>query len=98
MRQEERLRSISHEAWVAPAGVGQKTGTLIGTMLAGGWEKIFHDSQLAIDRDGTILHGAFSAEKGDRTWSKLDPPANETQVEALTEALGAILAEYVPAA
>jgi hypothetical protein len=97
MRQEERVRFVNREAWVAPTGVGYKTGMVIGTRLTGGWEKVFRDSQLALDRVGEIFHGAFSAEKGDRTWSRLDPPANETQVEALTEVLGAILAEYVPA-
>jgi hypothetical protein len=99
MRQEERKRFVEHEVWVAPIGVGFKTGRPIGGMLSGGWERIFHDSQLAIDRDGTIFHGAFSAEKQRRSWSKLDTPANKTQVEALAETLGAILAEYtVPSA
>jgi hypothetical protein len=44
-------------------GVGYKTGTLIGSMLNGEWAKLYRDSQLAIDRDGTIWHGAFHSEK-----------------------------------
>jgi hypothetical protein len=66
-------------------------------MVNGEWAKFYRDSQLAIDRDGTIWHGAFYSEANTRSWRKLDTPSNETQVEALTAALGGILAEYLPA-
>ena len=84
----------NHEVWAAPAGVGFKTGRLIGTMLGGGWEYIYN-SQIAIDRDGNLWHGNFPTEKGRSSHGKLAKPINGTQLEALTEALGAILAKYV---
>jgi hypothetical protein len=96
-RHENRLRFVHRELWCAPVGVGFKTGTIIGPMPNPEWAKIYKDSQLAIDRDGAIWHGAFSTEKNHRSWHKLDLPSTETEVEALTDVLGAILAKYVPA-
>lgn len=98
LRKRKRPRSTyaSYEIWVAPVGVGYRTGLLIGSMLNGGWEYIYSDSQLGIGRDGTLWHGRFHEEKQHRDWGRLAPPSNETKIEALMEALGAILAEYVP--
>lgn len=94
-KRQERRRFVHREVWTAPVGVGWKTGTAIGAVRNPRWMRVFPDSQLAIGRDGTIWHGAFSTEKNHRSWSKLDLPSTEAEVEALTEALGAILAKYV---
>jgi hypothetical protein len=95
-KKQERRRLVDREVWDAPVGVGWKTGRAMGAFQNPGWMKIYRDSQLAIDRDGTIWHGAFSTEKNNRNWSRLDLPSTEAEVEALTEALGAILAKHIP--